>query len=259
MELYVCVKSVPKSDAIVFDESTGALKREGSDAQLNPSDLVALEAALRCADRFNASVTAVCMGPYSARAALREALSMGVKEAYLLNSPAFAGADVLATSYTLSTFFLSLDSFDIIFCGKHSADGDTGQTGAALAEWLNIPHAGTVCEIETIEDGKIFVKQLQVGYTQHLCLKTPCLLVVENDIFYPRIPSLNDVLRARKHSIKIKTEADINNIDIARCGFKGSATQVKHIYVPQNRRRGQMLRSEEYDCLLPVLKGVKNA
>ena len=239
----------------MFDKSSGTLQREGVAAELNPYDRVALEVGLQCIERYGGSVTAVCMGPDSAEAALREALAMGANAACLLRSAAFAGADVLATAYTLSAYFSTGPDFDLILCGKHSVDGDTGQTGAALAEHLGIPHAAAVSEILRIADGRITVRQRLDGALQTVRLEMPCLLVTEQDICYPRLPTLAGTLRAKGQLIPIETEESIAHIDLRRCGLKGSATRVKHISTPETPRHGRMLAPAEYDCLLPLLLG----
>ncbi|MCD8046096.1 MAG: hypothetical protein LUE90_05585 [Clostridiales bacterium] len=57
---------------------------------------------------------------------MKEAYMMGVGDAYVFTDRVFAGADVLATSYTLAQGITSVcGDFDIIVCGKQTTDGDT--------------------------------------------------------------------------------------------------------------------------------------
>lgn len=76
------------------------------------------------------------MGPEQAKAALKECLSVGADNAYLLSDRAFGGSDTLATSYILSSAIKSLGEFDLILCGKQAIDGDTAQVGPEIAEHL---------------------------------------------------------------------------------------------------------------------------
>ena len=69
---------------------------------MNPYDLYALETALRLRDAHGGRVTVGTMGPPQAMAVVREAYMMGADEGYVFSDRRLGGADVLATSYTLS-------------------------------------------------------------------------------------------------------------------------------------------------------------
>lgn len=103
--------------------------RQGLDGEISPFDASAYEAALRLKD---AEVTLLSMGPLSAKDFLLRLTRLGAKRAILLSDKAFAGADTLATAYTLSLAIEKLNP-DLIFCGRQTLIGDAGQTGPMLA------------------------------------------------------------------------------------------------------------------------------
>ena len=109
MKILVCIKQVPNTTTVAVDETTGTLKRDGVESKMNPYDLYALEAAFRIREEHGGSVTVLSMGPAQAKAVLQEALHMGADHACLLTDRKFAGADVLATSYTLAQGIHQLD------------------------------------------------------------------------------------------------------------------------------------------------------
>ena len=220
---------------------------------LNPADLVSVEAGLRCFEEYGGSVNVVSMGPSSTEAGLRTALSMGVHKAHLLCDPDFSGADVLATANTLAAFFRSLPGYDIIFCGKYSADGDTGQTGAMLAEILAVPHACGVCAPVSVEDRNVIVKQRLDTEWLTTSLPLPCLVVMENDAFYPRDTTLAGVLQSRRQEIYRENIRTIPHIEPLLCGSRGSATRVIKTFVPKHSRKGQFLSLSELGQLQSIL------
>ena len=118
MKIVVCIKQVPGTSQVEIDPETGVLKRDGAAAKINPYDLYALETAMRLKERCGGTVTAVTMGPPQAEAMMKEAYMMGVDQAYVFTDRTFAGADVLATSYTLAQGITSICDYDIIICGK---------------------------------------------------------------------------------------------------------------------------------------------
>ena len=102
MQILVCVKQVPGSSAVEVDPVTGVLKRNGVQSKINPYDLYAMETALTLAENFGGTVETVTMGPPQAKAVIEETVCMGAKCGTVLTDRKFAGADVLATAYTLS-------------------------------------------------------------------------------------------------------------------------------------------------------------
>ncbi|NLE69503.1 MAG: electron transfer flavoprotein subunit beta/FixA family protein, partial [Clostridiales bacterium] len=134
MKIFVCIKQVPATSEVAVDEETGVLQRSGVASKMNPFDLFALETALRLKEAGGGSVTVGTMGPPQARDIIQEAFMMGADEGYLFSDRRLAGADVLATSYTLSQAIRSLGDYDLILCGKQTTDGDTAQVGPAIAE-----------------------------------------------------------------------------------------------------------------------------
>ena len=103
--------------------------RQSADGEINPFDASAYETALRIA---GAEIVILSMGPEKTAAFLKNLTRLGAKEAVLLTDKAFAGADTLATSYTLSLAINRLKP-DLIICGRQSVDGDTGQVGPSLS------------------------------------------------------------------------------------------------------------------------------
>ena len=102
MNLVCCIKQVPDTAEVKIDPETNTLIRSGVESIINPYDLVALEAALALKDTYGGKVAVISMGPPQAEQALREAVSLGADRAILLSDRAFAGADTLATGYTLA-------------------------------------------------------------------------------------------------------------------------------------------------------------
>ena len=99
----VLVKQVPDTHHITGEvmKKDGTMNRGALPAIFNPEDLNALEMALQVRDRYGGQVTVMTMGPPKAAEVLRESLYRGADRVVLLTDKRFAGADTLATSYTL--------------------------------------------------------------------------------------------------------------------------------------------------------------
>src|SRR4030042_3491866 len=96
LNIVVCLKQVPETTELQFDEETGRLKREGVAAVINPFDEYAIEEALRLKEKHGGTVRVITMGPPWAADALRDAIAMGADEGWLATDRVFGGADAWA-------------------------------------------------------------------------------------------------------------------------------------------------------------------
>ncbi|MDO5021780.1 MAG: electron transfer flavoprotein subunit beta/FixA family protein [Eubacteriales bacterium] len=254
MEIFVCIKQVPATNKVEVDPVTGVMKREGAAAKMNPYDLYALETALRIKEKTGATVTVGTMGPNQAQAVIKEAYMMGADHGYVFSDRRLGGADVLATSYTLSQAIRSVGDFDLILCGKQTTDGDTAQVGPAIAEHLGIPHAAWVSRIEIKEKGVIAEQQLQDA-VETVYMPFPCLVTVEKDIFTPRLPSLKLAKNVADKPIEIFGLERFVDKDESHYGLSGSPTQVERVFPPKTDKEhiiltGDGLAEKLYEDLL---------
>ncbi|MFH0839216.1 MAG: electron transfer flavoprotein subunit beta/FixA family protein [Candidatus Omnitrophota bacterium] len=256
MKIIVCIKQVPDTTDVKIDPKTNTLVREGVESIINPFDMYAIEEGLRIREKIGGSVTVVSMGPPQAEEALKEAISFGADEAYLISDRAFAGSDTLATSYTLSCAIKKINPFDLILCGKQAIDGDTAQVGPGIAVWLDIPQITFVKRIEEIKEGYIKAERMvEEGY-EVIESQLPCLITVVKEINEPRLPSLKGKLRAKKYIVKKLTTNDLSS-DPDKIGLKGSPTQVIKIFTPPVRTGGITLHgltTEIVEKLAALLK-----
>lgn len=257
MDILVCIKQVPGTNKVEVDEETGVLNRDGVESKMNPYDLYAIETALRIKEKVGGIVTAVTMGPPQAKEVIKEAYMLGVDEGYLFSDRRFAGADVLATSYTISMGIRAIGEFDIIICGRQTTDGDTGQVGPAIAEYLGIPHVIWVKGIEDVDEKCIVIEQDMADITAMVKLLYPCLITVDKDIMQPRLPSYRKKLATKDRPIKIMDFHDFADQNEANYGLSGSATKVERIFPPDTNENKVLLEgnSEElvadiYDVLM---------
>ncbi len=261
MRIVTCIKQVPASSKVDVDPITGVLIRDGFNVKMNPYDLYALEASFSIKNKTNnCTIQAITMGPISAKEVLEEALYMGSDEATLVSDRRFAGADVLATSYTLSQLIRHIKEYDIVICGKQTTDGDTAQVGPEIAEFLNIPHVPYVVEVLEVTDNSIIVRSSFDEHDEVTEVLYPCLLTIEKGIQVPRLPSYNRKTQMKDYDIKTITLAQLPDKNPDHYGLNGSPTRVEEIF-PPNKRTDSILvegtRTELAETLFKILKDNK--
>ncbi|MEM3658263.1 MAG: electron transfer flavoprotein subunit beta/FixA family protein [Candidatus Hadarchaeum sp.] len=242
MRVLVAVKYVPDTDEVRLDENTGAMVREGIPGIINPLDLYAVETALEVREKCGGEIVALSMGPPQAETALREVLSMGVDRAFLLTDRRFAGADTLATAYTLSCGVRKLGSFDLILCGERATDGETGQVGPELGAMLDLPVITYVSQIEEITHAYIICRRLvEEGY-QRVKVSLPALLTVVKEVGEPRLPTFSGKIRSREAVIPRLTLGDLD-LNPEEVGLVGSPTRVVKIFYPSLNRETVLINA----------------
>ncbi len=247
MQIVCCIKQVPDTTQIKIDPETNTLIRAGVESICNPYDLVAVEAAVQLAEKYGGKVTVISMGPPQTESALRECLALGAAEAILLSDRAFAGADTLATSYTLSRTISKIAATDpvhLVICGKQAIDGDTAQTGPGIATWLGYNQFTYVSEIINVENDTIKVKREVEGGSETIEGTLPALLTTELELATPRYAILPELVRALKQDVKVWGAEEIDTMP-ERLGLKGSPTSVREIFAPPVRGGGLVFDSTE--------------
>jgi electron transfer flavoprotein beta subunit len=249
MHIVCCIKQVPDTAQVKIDPLTNTLIRAGVESICNPYDLVATEAAVKLIEKYGGQVLVITMGIPQAESALRDCLALGATNAVLLSDRALAGADTLATSYTLSSAISKLNAIEpvqIVMCGKQAIDGDTAQTGPGIATRLGYTQLTYVSEIIGIDIEKklITVRREIEGGSQIVEAKLPVLLTVELELATPRYASLPGLIQAIKHDIKVWGAKDLGCVP-EQLGLKGSPTSVRTIFAPPPRKGGPVFETSE--------------
>ena len=257
------MKQVPGVSEVKIDPITNTLVREGVESIVNPNDRNALELALTLKEKHGAEVIVLSMGPPQAEEVLREAIAMGADKAYLLTDKAFAGADTLATSYTLALAIKKIlsDSNDqvkyLVICGAQAIDGDTGQVPPELAEELGIPQIAYVLNVELNESTIVAERKFRAVEIVVIETGLPALISVLNDINKPRYPSMAGILKAHEAIITHYNAEDLS-ADESKIGLNGSSTEVFKIFAPERKGDRVILRGTLEEIVQQLCQNLKD-
>ena len=158
---------------------------------------------------------------------------MGAQKGTVLSDRKFAGADVLATAYTLSQGIRKCGNYDLIICGKQTTDGDTAQVGAEVAEYLGLPNISNVLSVEDFRDNTLYLTAGLDNKIVSLSVPLPCLISVDGDINTPRLPSYKIRKTLTEETVSMLSFADFDDQNPDHYGLSGSATQVERIFPPE--------------------------
>lgn len=206
MKIVVCVKQVPDSEAKVTLQN-GQITWGDSPLVINPFDEYAVEAALQQKEAHGATVVALCIGPESARDAIKHALAMGADEGILIHDPALDALDGAGAARVLAAAIQKMGDADLVIFGRQTIDTATGTTAAQTARALGWPLLSYVGKIEL--SGGVKVERTFEEGKQTVSGKLPAVLSVIQSIGEPRYPSFMGIRKAAKAEIPAWGLADL--------------------------------------------------
>lgn len=213
-KIIVLAKQVPDTRNVGKDamKADGTVNRAALPAIFNPEDLNALEMAIKIKDSIqDAEIYVLTMGPGRAAEVIRESMYRGADGGYLISDMKFAGADTLATSYTISMALKKLAPFDILLSGRQAIDGDTAQVGPQTAEKLNIPQITYAEDLVEVNNTHVTIKRRLERGVETIKSPLPCLVTVHSsaDECRPR-----HAMRVMKYkNARTASECQVQDID----------------------------------------------
>ncbi len=236
MNIVVCLKPIQSVPADSFNT--------GYKLSISIQDRNTLHQAMRIKNSIKGNdckVIVVAMSRMDARDCLNQLYEYGVDRVYLLANQKFAGADTIATAYTLGRFLRSIE-YDYVLTGFQSGDSETGLVPPALAEELGIKCMTNVEINGVLSDTGLEIRRYYENSIVSVNLKEPAVLSIcfmEEEV---KRPCFHDILD-NANEISVVTTFDY---DETRVGTSGSKTKVESI---KNRavksRRGMVCGFEQ--------------
>ncbi len=213
MKIIACIKQVPDSEAKVKAVPEG----DGKNAQvswgdaplvINPFDEYAVEGALQQKEAAGGTVTALCIGPESAKEALKHALAMGADDAILVSDAALNALDTQGAARILAAAIQKIGGVDMVVFGRQTLDDGSGVTAAQTARVLGWPLLSLAGQIK-VADGSATVERVIEEGRQTVKAKLPAVLSVVQSIGEPRYPSFMGIRKASKATIPVWSLSDL--------------------------------------------------
>ncbi|PJB68387.1 MAG: electron transfer flavoprotein subunit beta [Anaerolineae bacterium CG_4_9_14_3_um_filter_57_17] len=208
LKIITCIKQVPDSEAKVTAQN-GQPSWGEAPLVINPFDEYAVEAALLQREAQDGEVIALCIGPDSAKDALKHALAMGADSAILVSDPALGALDSQGAARVLAAAIQKIGGADLAIFGRQTLDEGTGLTVSQTARALGWPLLSFAGSIKA-EGGKITVERVIEEGKQTVSAAAPAVLSVVQSIGEPRYPSFMGIRKASKAVIPVWTLADLD-------------------------------------------------
>jgi|SRR5579863_134922 len=156
---------------------------ENAPRQINPSDRIALEAALSLQDENKLQLASLLLGAPEEERLLRETVALGSRRAVLVVDPCLSAADPLIVARLLAAALRRVDA-SLVFCGP-------GQVGPRVSEDLGFELCLDV-ESVLLEGEELTINDARVSLPALLCLSGG---------YSPRMASPIKIMKAAKTEI----------------------------------------------------------
>jgi len=252
MNILVCVKQVPESEAVVtIDKDAEWVGTHDTSAfRMNHFDECAVEAAVQIKEAFpETTIHILTVGPERSEVVIRRAIGMGADHGTHMLTPGDGFVDPTILAGWMATVS-EASGADLILCGAMSEDLMQGQVGPLMAEYLSLPCATAVVHVKIIPtDGGVHVeREIEGGYREAVALQLPALLTIQTGINQPRYPSLSNLLRANK--------LKLNTLSVDAMDQSAPLQGVRQVTLPRKLREGVFLEgstSRKAEQLLTIL------
>lgn len=213
MKIIACIKQVPDSEAKIKAEN-GQINTGDSPLVINPFDEYAVEGALQQKEATNgassslSTVTALCIGPESAKEALKHALAMGADDAILVSDPALNNLDTVGAARILAATIQKIGGVDMVVFGRQTLDNGSGLTSAQTARALGWSLLGLAGQIK-VQERSVQVERVIEEGRQTVKANLPAVISVVQSIGEPRYPSFMGIRKASKAEIPVWSLSDL--------------------------------------------------
>jgi len=239
-KIVVLVKDIPDLTDIWIGQDRrpilASVKRK-----INDLDKRALESAVQLKEKYGGEVVTLSLGDEKTRTTILDALSSGADSAFIINDRELTGLDALTTAKALSVALKKLEPFDLVLCGEMSLDTLSSQIGARIAEILNISQVMYAKRID-LTGNKIKVERDVEYYEEVVEVELPAIVSVIREINEPRIPSLMNIMKAKRKPI---IEWDSKTLGLSVDELKKlSSIEILDVKAPLVERKRIMIKGE---------------
>lgn len=247
MNIIVCIKQVndpeaPPSSFKIDPATNKVVPPPGMPPVISTFDEYAVEAAVRIKEKVGGKITALSLGVNLLRDVVKKPLSMGADDLVLLEDPAFIDGDSWSTAYALSLAIRKIGQFDMVLCGRQSADWDSGQVGSGIAEFLGLPSVTIARKVE-VEGNKARVEKVIPDGYEVVEVDLPAVITLSNEHAAPRYPNVKGIMMAKRKEPIIWKPEDIG-ADPAMLGANGRKAKLLKLFQPVRETKCEIVSAD---------------
>lgn len=237
MNIYVCIKQVPDTEAVLQVKDGNRINEDNIKWIISPYDEYAIEEGLKLKEKQAGSIlTLITLGPARAESALRSGLAMGVENAIHIETPETMDHKNIAKA--LANAIKQDPNFGVVFTGKQAIDDDSYLTPIYLAEFLGVPVTTNAIAFSLEGDKVIVEREIDEAAKEKIEMQIPCVVAVTKGINTPRYASLMGIMKSKKIPIKKLTLAEVGITELK------NRIKTEKLFSPPEKPQGKIIPGE---------------
>lgn len=239
MKILVCISQTPDTTAkISFSADGKTFNSAGVQYIMNPYDeWYALVRACELKETLGGSVTVINVGPAANDNTIRKALAIGADDAVRIDAEP-PSADY--TAFQIAEYARD-KGYDLIFLGKETIDYNGAETGAMLAEMLDLPYIAFANKLD-IDGANALVEREIEGGVERLQVALPLVISAAKGMAEQRIPNMRGIMTARTKPLAVVSPADY-----------APMIEATHFELPPAKAGVKMIQPDNMDELVRLL------
>ena len=238
MKILVCISNVPDTTTkITFNSNNTEFNQSGVQFILNPYDELALSRAIELTEGGNGSVTVVNVGMADTEPTIRKALAIGADDAIRVNAAPMNSFFVASQIAAIA----KEGNYDLILTGRESIDYNGAQTGAMLAEMLDIPSISIIKKLDVSGNTATVAREIEGG-KEMITVDFPFLATVAEGVAEPKIPNMRGIMSARTKPLQV-----LEPIAVA------SLSNITSFEMPAARSAVKLIATDNVSALIDAL------
>ncbi|MEN9370240.1 MAG: hypothetical protein RI952_1105 [Bacteroidota bacterium] len=238
MKILVCISNVPDTTTkITFNSNNTEFNQSGVQFILNPYDELALSRAIELTEGGNGSVTVINVGMADTEPTIRKALAIGADDAIRVNATPMNSFFVASQIAAIA----KEGQYDLILTGRESIDYNGAQTGAMLAEMLDMPSISIIKKLEVSGNTATVAREIEGG-KEMITVDFPFLATVAEGVAEPKIPNMRGIMSARTKPLQV-----VEPIAVA------SLSNITSFEMPAARSAVKLIATDNVSALIDAL------
>jgi electron transfer flavoprotein beta subunit len=241
MKILVCISNVPDTTTkITFNSNNTEFNTIGVQFILNPYDELALARAIELTEGGKGSVTVVNVGLADTEPTIRKALAIGADDAIRINA---APANAYFVAQQIAKIAKE-GQYELILTGRESIDYNGAQTGAMIAEIMDMPSISIIKKL-TIDANTATVEREIEGGKEVITVDFPFLASVTEGVAEPKIPNMRGIMSARTKPLQVVEAIAVDTLSsISSFDLPAARSTVKLISTNESAKLIEALHSE---------------
>lgn len=241
MKILVCISNVPDTTAkINFSPDNKEFVSAGVTFILNPYDEIALSRAVDMT-AGGGQVTVINIGDASTEPTIRKALAIGATDAVRINAQPrdsyFVASQIAA--------YVKNNPFDIVLCGRESADHNGSAVPTMLAEMLDIPCVLFAKSLNLEGSNAVLDCEIEGG-KEVVEVPMPFVAGASEGMAEWKIPNMRGIMSARTKPLSVIEPVNVPELSRHQSYDKPAArSAVKMIAADDAEKLFQIIRDEK--------------